>query len=349
MKKWITDIIQPTTRDATRQAKADIAQIAKKMGYQISNIFRYNDAGESDQALSSRIDGITAAIAPGDLLVYQYPSLNSARFETRFIELMHVRNVKVICLIHDVLTLRNQPDTAVFLDEIAYFNSCDVLIVHNQRMAAKLQELGVTTKMVYQQLLDYLDDNHDDSRYTISPANFQRGAVIAGNILKSDYLSQWHYQTPITVFGVSDAATTEELQANPQVNYLGSRPRWDLIQELPQTFGLAWDSNTPEFRYRDYTQYNHPHKVSMYLAHGLPVIVWRQAAVAELIVQNHLGIAIDNLDQLDHVLAALSDQQIATMLTNVSHFGQLLRDGWFTRQGLQAAEQALIFPAFKLN
>lgn len=347
MNKWITDIVQGRTFDATRQAKEDIAKIAAQMGYHIANIFRYNDSGESDEAVTSRIDGITAAVARGDMLVYQYPSLNSGRFDNFFVDQMHRRGIKFVCLIHDVATLRDQ-QKPTWIDELGYFNRCDVLIVHNRRMADRLKELGVTTPMVMQYLLDYLDDSHDDDRYVSTPETFKRGVVLAGNLLKSRYVAQWAQQTPITVFGVSDDQLDQQLAANPKIDFRGQRWRWDLAQELPRTFGLAWDSDTETYKYNDYTRYNHPYKVAMYLAHGLPVIIWRQAAVADIIVQNGLGLAIDSLDQIDNAINSISDDNLAQMLERVNAFGQLIRDGWFTRQGLQAAEMKLIAPDFQI-
>lgn len=345
MQKWITDIVQGRTFDATRQAKQDIANIGEAMGYKVANIFRYNDVAESDDAMLARIDGITAAVERGDMLVYQFPSLNSGRFDMMFVDQMHRRGVQVVCLVHDVGTMRDQ-QAPTWIDEVGYFNKCDVLIVHNRRMADRLRELGVTTPMVNQYLLDYLDDNHDEDRYVTKPEDFHRGVVLAGNILKSRYLADWNYQTPITVFGVTDDELDEKLKANPQIDFRGQRWRWDLIEELPREFGLAWDSDTPSYKYNDYTKFNHPHKVSMYLAHGLPVIIWRQAAVADIIVDNGLGIAIDNLDEIDDVIQNISDEDLAKMLANVGEFGKLIRDGWFTRQGLQAAEMKLLAPDF---
>ncbi|GEO67704.1 sugar transferase [Levilactobacillus spicheri] len=347
MQKWITDIVQGRTFDATRQAKQDIANIGASMGYKVANIFRYNDVGEDDDAMLARIDGITAAVDRGDMLVYQFPSLNSGRFDDLFVDQMHRRGVRVVCLVHDVGTLRDQ-QAPTWIDEIGYFNKCDVLIVHNRLMADRLRELGVTTPMVNQYLLDYLDDNHDEDRYETKPENFQRGVVLAGNILKSRYLADWANETPITVFGVTDAELDKKLNANPKIDFRGQRWRWDLIQEMPREFGLAWDSDTSSYKYNDYTRYNHPHKVSMYLAHGLPVIIWRQAAVADIIVDNGLGIAIDSLDQIDDAIRSISDQDLAQMLHNVGQFGKLIRDGWFTRQGLQAAEMKLLSPQFEI-
>lgn len=346
MQKWITDIIQGNTFDATRQAKSDIATIAQQTGYQVTNIFRYIDTNETAQAKLARIDGITAAIAAGDVVVYQYPSLNSPTFEDYFLNRMHERHIKVICLIHDVFAFR-EPNRLKEFDEIGYFNRADVLIVHNRIMGAALRDLGVTTPMVCQPLLDSLDSTHEPDRYLSTPDNFSRSVVFAGNLIKFTSLGDWHYQTPITVFGFAHDDLVAKLNADPKVDYRGRRWQWDLVQELPRMFGLAWDSNGI-YAYNTYTQYNHPHKVSMYLAHGLPVIVWKKAAVANFIVANHLGLALDSLDDLDAAIANVTDEQISDLLAHVNRFGALIRDGWFTRQALLAAEQLLLFPEYQL-
>lgn len=343
MQKWITDIIQAATFDATRKPKSDIAIIAAQTGYKVANIFRYNDGYESPYAKLARIDGITAGIAKGDFVVYQFPSLNSGNFESYFVNRMHERGIKVICLIHDVDTLRNMAR----FNEIDYFNRCDVLIVHSRIMGAALRNLGVTTPMVFQVLADYLDDNHEPDRYRSTITNFKREVVFAGNLLKFHAIGDWNYDTPITAFGTTNEALQAKLTANTKVDFRGQRTGWDLIQELPKTFGLAWDSDYYH-AYNEYTKYNHPYKVSMYLSHGLPVIVWKEAAVANFIVDNHLGLAIDNLDELDATIQTISDEQISDLLDHVNQFGALIRNGWFTRQALQAAEQLLLFPDYQL-
>ncbi|MCW3779176.1 hypothetical protein [Levilactobacillus namurensis] len=348
MKKWLTDILQGPTFDATRQAKADIATIGQAAGYHIIDIRRYGGLKESNEALMARIQGATAGVAQGDLLVYQYPSLNDGRYEDFFIRQMHRRGVRVVALIHDIETLRDQ-HAPRWIHEFAFFNQCDVLIVHSERMTAYLRQQGVTTPVVYQYLLDYLDDGATGVRHVIQPQDFQRRVVLAGNLQKSQYLGDWSAQTPITVFGAANPQLTRSLMANPQVDYRGSRVRRQLLRELPPTFGLAWDGNTATYRYSSYTRYNHPHKVSMYLSHGLPVIVWKEAAVADLIVRNHLGLAIDSLDQLDQAVQQLSAADLAAMLANVAQVGQLIRSGWFTRQALVAAEAKVLAPKFTLQ
>lgn len=338
MRKWITDIIQGESADATSQAKDDIAAIGIKNGYAPLHIFHYNSDYETDQAIQSRIDGITAAVTAGDLVVYQYPLLISPRFDQFFIDQMHSRGAKVVLLIHDVEVLRGT-NVGNRIDEVPYFNKADALIIHNPIMGAKLRELSITAPMVSQYLLDYLDDNHDWHRLFTAPEEFTKTLVLSGNLFKSSYLTDWHEETPISVFGIADDDIQKGLRDNPKIDYHGALRRDELINQLPKGFGLAWDSDSWLGHYGSYTKYNHPHKVSLYLSHGMPVIVWKQAAVAPFIEKNHLGLTIDSLDEIDGLLANLGDDEIKDMLTHVNHMGILLRDGYFTSRALVAAEQ----------
>ena len=342
MRKWITRIIQSTTVDATAQAKDDIADIGEKNGYSPLHIFRYDSAYESNQAIQSRIDGITAAVAQGDLIIYQYPTLIGPRFDRFFLDQMHRRGAKVVLLIHDVELLRGT-NSGVSIDEIPYFNDADVLIIHNPTMGKKLQELGVKTPMVSQYLLDYLDDHHDWRRLFTSPQEFTKTLVLSGNLFKSTYLTDWNQETPITVFGIADDNIKSKLNSNPQVDYRGSFWRDELINKLPKGFGLAWDSDSNMGNYGSYTRFNHPHKLSLYLSHGMPVIVWNQSAVAPFVEANHLGVTIGSLGEIDELIKNISDEQISDMLTHVNNMGVLLRDGYFTTRALFGAEQQVFY------
>lgn len=73
MTHWITRIVEQPTMDATSASKADVATIGRQVSYEWLNIYHYDGAYESDQSMFSRIDGITAAVKPGNLVVYQYP------------------------------------------------------------------------------------------------------------------------------------------------------------------------------------------------------------------------------------------------------------------------------------
>ena len=58
-------------------------------------------------------------------------------------------------------------------------------------------------------------------------------------------------------------------------------------------------------------------KFSLYIAAGLPVIVWSKAAIAEVVRKNNIGIVVDNLYKLSDVLKKISDEEYLMMCKNV--------------------------------
>lgn len=266
MTHWITRMVEVPTMDATSASKEDVATIGHQVGYEWLNIFRYNGDYESDQAVDSRIDGITAAVQAGDSLVYQYPSLNGPRFETRFIDRMNMRGARVILFVHDVEMLRGS-NVAEGFDEYAYLNKAAVLIVHNPIMAELLTKRGVTVPMVSLNMFDALDD------HPFPQDEFSRQLVFAGNLSKSNFLGDWSYNSSITTFGVANPNLWHKLTENPHVDFRGSMYRDELNQAIDGGIGLVWDVNTPDGNYADYARYNNPYKLSFYLGHGMPVIL----------------------------------------------------------------------------
>ena len=57
----------------------------------------------------------------------------------------------------------------------------------------------------------------------------------------------------------------------------------DIVQE--GNLGLIWDgasdSSDEDIGMKNYTRYNNPHKLSCYMAAGLPVIVWEKSAISK--------------------------------------------------------------------
>ena len=89
----------------------------------------------------------------------------------------------------------------------------------------------------------------------------------------------------------------------------------------------------------DYIAYNNPHKLSLYLAACLPVIVPKKAALADWVTGQGLGIAIDNLYELEEKLAEVSPEQYSRMLLNASAVSSKLKQGFYFNYALSAAEE----------
>ncbi|NRO11242.1 Beta-1,6-galactofuranosyltransferase WbbI [Lactobacillus helveticus] len=53
----------------------------------------------------------------------------------------------------------------------------------------------------------------------------------------------------------------------------------------------------------NYLRYNDPHKLSLYLASGIPVIIWKKAAEAKFVEENKVGITVDSLEDYRRYLS----------------------------------------------
>ena len=83
------------------------------------------------------------------------------------------------------------------------------------------------------------------------------------------------------------------------------------------------------------------HKVSFYIRAGLPVIIWRQAAVASIIEKEKIGFCIDTIDDIEKRLQSLSASEYAEMKSNVRRVSDKLKEGGFLKEALDEAYRRL--------
>ena len=132
----------------------------------------------------------------------------------------------------------------------------------------------------------------------------------------------------------------EDKIKNPVLLYHGSFKPEELPGKMEGNFGVVWDgvwADTCEGNTGQYLKYNNPHKVSLYLASGLPVIIWDQAALADFILRNRVGITVSNLDEIWERLNALSAEEYRTMCTNAEKIGEKIRNGYYFYHALDTA------------
>ena len=126
------------------------------------------------------------------------------------------------------------------------------------------------------------------------------------------------------------------------VDYKGQFSPDDLLKYLDQDFGLVWDGDSVETcngRYGNYLRYNDPHKASLYLSMGIPVIIWKEAALAKFISQNNLGITIDSLNDLDTNLKQITENDYKTIKSNALQISEKLRNGTNIQNAVEKMER----------
>ena len=126
--------------------------------------------------------------------------------------------------------------------------------------------------------------------------------------------------------------------------YFGAFLPNDLIQNLQGKYGLVWDGDTIETcsgGKGEYLRINNPHKLSLYLAIGLPVIIWDAAAEADFVLKEHVGITVKSLYELSDKLSKVSDSDYENMKHNAQIVGARLRNGEYMTKAIKKAEEKI--------
>ena len=161
--------------------------------------------------------------------------------------------------------------------------------------------------------------------------------IIAGNLdkQKSAYVYELPKDIAFELYGPNYTG-----QAGGNICYHGSFPPAELPYELEGNFGLVWDGisvDTCAGVYGEYLKVNNPHKTSLYLASGIPVIIWKEAALAEFVEQERVGITISSLYEIKDIFEKLTEDEYADMLQHAKLISKRLTSGFYTKHAIEKA------------
>ena len=273
-------------------------------------------------------------IRRGDVLFLQYPLKKYFSFLCRVAKW---RNASSVALIHDLGSMRRKRLTVEH--EIKRLMNADVVIASNETMKEWLSEHGFKNKLGALGLFDYRSESHPSPRTTSPSAHYT--LVYAGALAKrkNTFLlkmkpEEWNCQ--INIYGNSDGLP--DLKESAYLHVRGFMKADEFIAHVDGDFGLVWDGDSIDSctgNFGEYLHWNSPHKVSFYLRAGLPVIIWKEAAVAPIVEQENIGIAIASLNELGERLSALTAEDINAMRKNVERISQKLASGGFLQEALK--------------
>lgn len=282
----------------------------------------------------------------GATLYIQCPiySFFNEKFLPAICRVLTKRRLKTVLIIHDVESLRFPEKAARLLPvERQLFDTAAAIIVHNEAMKHRLQEShGVPAdKMTVLGIFDYLYDGE----IVGASEEFTRTVFVAGNLdpAKSGYaykLGELGGDLHINLYGGHFDADA----ASPSITHRGAFPPDELPRHLQGNFGLIWDGPMLEHcagQTGEYLRINNPHKTSLYLAAGFPVIIWKQAALAPFITENGLGLAVDSLEELPALFDTLTAEDYHRMVAQATEYGARLRGGDFMRCAAETAAKQI--------
>lgn len=324
------------------KAVVDCNVIFSKHGYQDYTFVVDNNSNKKTYyyKLIKEVLSFFLEIKRNSLVGIQYPLLSVNKVFKYFIKIARLKKVKFFCIVHDLESLRTGgKDKALIKAEIDNLNRYDLLIVHNQRMMDWLKAEGVVKPMIDLLLFDYLADES----ILDADAHNQNDIVYAGNLVKSAFIYKIPEAIRLKVYGPGFAS--DRISSQSSVNWAGVFSPSEIVEKLSGTYGLIWDGTEVEAIddvLGNYLRYNNPHKVSLYLAAGLPVIAPRQSAVAELISEYNIGILIDSLYDLQNI--DFRDESAYSVLkNNVAKVQKKVIEGGFFSDALSLAEEVLDF------
>ena len=273
-----------------------------------------------------------ANIKYDDEVVIQYPLF----FYSNFLEYISLKKLcrkcnNVTLLIHDINYIRsgnNQRFDAKLL------NLPNRLFVHNEKMGNVVREelLNHDVKMNYLILFDYYSQVKMLSPDRIK--SMKSFIAFAGNLKKSQFLNKLNNLSSNIDWNLYGVISDSNLSFNDNIHYIGKfNP--DNPNILEAGWGLVWDGNDIDScsgERGNYLRFNSPHKCSLYLSRGIPIIVWKESALSDFVEKENIGFAINSLQELPAKIHDFSESDYDIIVHNARSIGEKLKQGFFLKR-----------------
>ena len=347
MKRILVEVAKGKTQTASSKARDDVTTILASRGFEVAWVHvgdstDYRDLLKDLHSSHGQLKEILADIEPGSVLAFQYPwDSQMLAFARAIKKTAKKKGLTTIALVHDLNSLRTQSALGLkyyqlMVNEYAFLDCFDYVICHNAAMAEHLFFHQISgDKLIRLDLFDYLLANEQIP----SRVRFARTVSVAGNLspLKAPYVSLLpqlgNKSYSFELYGVG----YEGRSAEGVLEYKGSFDPDELPLQLDHGFGLVWDGDSLDGcvgPLGTYERYNNPHKLSLYHACGMPVIVWAGAATASFVKERETGLVVRSLFELEDVLASVTQEQFEHYASNARAIGALAREGAFLNRAL---------------
>lgn len=283
-----------------------------------------------------------ARLNENDVVVFQYPVRNHTVFFGHVLRNLSQRGVRTVGIIHDLESLRMAIDANVkpasrlrySLEEVSALKYFTKIIVHNDHMKAEIHDMFHVPleKMVSLQIFDYLYQPTGQSS-----TDMNGPIIVAGNLdpKKAGYVYDLPQNVKFDLFG---ANLDDTFAFRNNVTYKGKVKPDILPTVLKGSFGLVWDgpsADTCEGVYGGYLKVNNPHKTSLYLAAGLPVIVWSKSALADFVREHGCGWTVDRLQDIGELFTNLTPEKYSVLKKNAQGIGEKIRNGRYLKKAVE--------------
>lgn len=280
-------------------------------------------------------------LGKGDYCIFSYPE-NSLKIKL-LKKLAPIRKVNVVCFVNDINSIRDgnfdKPEIKQLIQrDMELIGSANIIMAPNNNSKKFLESQGITSKIISVGTWDYIIDDE----FGTSNAKHQQGTkwqiAFAGNLNKAPFIEKLDEIEGDNIFFKLWGNYDSVISNSQKHEYMGSVSP----EELPRYvsgchIGLVWDGvsvHACEGGLGEYLQYNNSHKCGLYLASGLPVFVWKKAGLADFVIKNQCGFAIESLDEISEILDGLTESNYERLLENVRKVSTNVRCGYYLKSAL---------------
>lgn len=326
-------------KETPSKARADVDRLMRDMGFVNIGLPRPSTKNKVLNFFVTFGSVIKApfSIHKGDVLLLPY---NIRKYYVYLCRIAHLRGAKVVTLIHDLSSFYRKHISSE--EEIERLSHSDYLIAHNAVMKRWLIENGCRLPIGVLGIFDYLSDA--DPQEKPLPA-FPYKVLYAGTLSPKKNKFLYELEDHIRSFRFclyGGGFDLNSLKNKDRFTYHGFVSSDTLVASADGDFGLVWDGSSIyscDGPRGAYMKYNNPHKFSLYIRCGLPVIIWEQAAMAAFVLEHNIGICISSLTQLDGILQNISAEDYEMMRNNVAVIRQKLSEGFYFKTAYAEALQ----------
>ncbi|WP_428331689.1 hypothetical protein [Mucilaginibacter sp.] len=331
-----------TVNSAATKAVEDCNKIFSELGYIDYTIIVWDNENKFKYylLLIKELIFFFKSIQKGSIIVIQYPLLSINNVFRYFIKIAKLKRIKIFCIIHDLEALRsggnNNEANRLEIKNLNYF---DEVIVHNPAMLGWMQQHGFKKKAISLEIFDYLSDHPINE----CEAKYSNSILFAGNLRKSTFIYNvadikgWIFNVFGPFFNLERSHLIDNLV------WLGEYSPAEITTKLTGGFGLIWDGetvNSCDDKLGNYLKYNNPHKFSLYLAAGIPVVAPASSALSVVIKKYGIGFLVENLKELEKF--EFSTDQYEEMRKNVLVLREKVINGYFLKAAISKVELDLI-------
>lgn len=323
--------IEESVSHAIVKARADVNVVLQSAGYKPLTFGSTSPIGLWRVLIRHwNILSLRWKIKKTDVVFIQFPWIHNNK--TEFYHNLFNSGAQVDCVIHDLDSFRC-PEDKQHNDELVQLNRCHSIIAHTPAMKEFLLKNGVDGDKI--KILNFFPYLTSDPLRSLSPDS-KPVVVFAGNLEKSPFVNHLgEIASDNLRFNLYGKGAGKFVDSE-YVKYKGVfEPNHPAAVE--GNWGLVWDGaelETCSGLYGNYLRYNSSHKISLYLAMGIPVILWEESSLRDVIEKHNLGITISSLTELESKISKMPASTIAKIQQSVREFAPQIRSGEIFRKHL---------------